>query len=126
MDSLIILPKEDTPSVVLDKSSGIFEITGLSLPENPKEFYKPLVSWFVEYGKNPNPKTEVMFRLKYFNTSSAKQLIKVLTILTELHENGKSKVKIIWQYHKDDEDMCDFGENFQRISGLPFEILPLE
>lgn len=126
MEPLIILPKEDIPSIVFDKSSEIFEISGLSLPENSKEFYESSISWLIEYSKNPNPVTEVIFRLKYFNTASAKQLIKFLVILTELHESKKSKVKIIWYYHKDDEDMLNFGENYMNLTGLPFEILQVE
>ena len=126
MKPLIVLPQEDTPSVVLDKTMGIFEISGVSLPENAHEFYNKITVWLTDYSKNSNSETKVIFRLQYFNSSSAKQLIKILNILTELQESGKSKIKIVWYYHINDEDMLAFGKNYQQLSGLDFEILPFK
>ena len=126
MKPLIILPQEDTPSVVLDKEMGIFEISGISLPENACEFYNQVISWLIDYSENSNAETKVIFKLQYFNTSSSKQLIKILTILTELQESGRSRVKMIWYYHKDDEDMFDFGENFLKNSIIEYEAIPIE
>ncbi len=121
MNSLIILPQEDTPSVVLDKSAGIFEITGVSFPENPNEFYGQVISWIEAYTQNPNIVTDFVFKLKYFNTASAKRLIKILQILDKLFISNK--VKVLWYYIPQDKEILEFAQRFQEVSSLPIEFI---
>ena len=124
MKPLILISEEDTPSVLLDKENEIFEISGLSLPENPKKFYEPVLLWIEEYFKNLNAQTVFTFKLKYFNTASAKELIRLYQILTKGHNSKKSQVKILWYYPKDDEDLLDFGNNFLNDT-IPLEAIPI-
>ncbi len=78
--------------------------------------FEPVLSWINSYVETPNPKTEFHFDLNYFNTSSAKQLFKIITSLTVLED----KAIIYWHYEKLDEDMLASGERFEKITSVPF------
>lgn len=107
---------EDTPKIILDKTNGIYEISGRSLPEDSAEFYQPVLDWLDEYKENPDSNTEFVFKLEYFNTASSKLILDVLSNLEDIEG-----VTIIWYYHEDDEDMQEAGEEFSELVELPFE-----
>ena len=107
---------EDTPKIILDKGNGIFEISGRSLPEDSAEFYQPVLDWIDTYKEEPNPKTEFMFKLEYFNTASSKLILDVLSNLEDI-----DGMTIVWYYHEDDEDMQEAGEEFSELVEIPFE-----
>ncbi len=120
MEVINIKGTDDTPSVILDKENGVFEISGRSLPEDVTQFYQPILDWIDEYAKDPNDKTEVMFKLEYFNTASSKVLLDVLLKYEEINdEHGNVVIK--WHYHEDEEDMKEAGEEYQDIVTVPFE-----
>ena len=77
MEPILIEGTPKTPTVKFDKSEGVFEIKGRSIPENSVEFYKPLVDWLDNYKESPLDKTVVNIRLEYFNTSSSKCILDV-------------------------------------------------
>ena len=64
MEKIILDPTNETPKVVLDKDSSMFEISGNSLPEDVNSFYTPILTWFDEYSANPNTKTEVVLNFE--------------------------------------------------------------
>lgn len=120
MDVIKIMGTDDTPTVVLDAGSNVFEVSGRSLPEDVASFYKPIIDWIDKYNQNPNPKTVFNFKLVYFNTASSKMLLDILMKLEELHNAGKSVV-VKWHYPDDDEDMKEAGEEYADIVDVPFE-----
>ncbi|GAB4396342.1 MAG: DUF1987 domain-containing protein [Microscillaceae bacterium] len=107
---------EDTPKIILDRNNGIFEISGRSLPEDSAEFYQPVLDWLDEYGKNPNPETNFIFKLEYFNTASSKLILDILSKLEDIDNTS-----ISWYYHEDDEDMEEAGTEFSELVEVPFE-----
>ncbi|MGK7394721.1 MAG: DUF1987 domain-containing protein [Candidatus Cyclobacteriaceae bacterium M3_2C_046] len=107
---------EDTPKILLDKGNGIFEISGRSLPEDAAEFYKPILDWIEEYSGSPNPTTNWVFKLEYFNTASSKLILDVLSALEDIPD-----MSISWYFHEDDEDMEEAGEEFSELVEIPFE-----
>ena len=118
MNNLLIEATEDTPKVELDLTNNVFRISERSLPENSIEFYQPILNWIEEYSKHPNLKTIFEFRLEYFNTSSAKQIAKILLILENI---GKKKnVVINWYFKKEDADMLSSGTRFSKLINLNF------
>jgi hypothetical protein len=121
MKALLIQATADTPKVHLDKSNNFFEISGLSLPEDAIEFYKPVMNWLEEYSTEPIAETIFNLKLEYFNTASSKQIIQLLLFLEKL--NVKSKVKIRWHYKDIDEDMHDLGEEYAEIIKVKFELI---
>ncbi len=121
MKALLIQASTDTPKVHFDKDNNIFEISGLSLPEDAIEFYKPILSWLESYSASPNAETNFNLKLEYFNTASSKQIIQLLLFLEKL--NTKSAVKIFWHYKDIDEDMHDLGEEYSEIIKVDFELV---
>ena len=117
MNKLEISGKEDTPTVILDKQAGKFEISGRSLPEDAAEFFRPIISWLEDYAKSPNPSTTIDIKLEYFNTASSKLILDVLTKCEKI-----SGAKVHWYHHEDDEDMQEAGEEFSELIELPFEV----
>ena len=121
MEALILKYKEDTPGIELNPDKGIFEITHRSLPEDAVAFYAPVFSWLEKYGESPLPKTIFQFRLEYFNTSSAKQIYKLLCLLQDISKNGE--IEINWYYQEEDKDMRSAGERYSKLIELPFKII---
>ena len=116
MEILNLEGTEDTPKIILDKKNGIFEISGRSLPEDSAEFYRPVLEWIEAYGGDPNPGTEFVFKLEYFNTASSKLILDVLSALEDI-----KGMKILWYFHEDDEDMEEAGQEFSELVEIPFE-----
>jgi hypothetical protein len=116
MEILNLEGTEDTPKIMLDKKNGIFEISGRSLPEDSAEFYRPVIEWITNYGKDPNPATEFTLKLEYFNTASSKLILDVLSTLEDI-----KGMKILWYFHEDDEDMEEAGQEFSELVEIPFE-----
>jgi len=127
MDLLIIEAKPTIPRIILDPEKGLIEMTGRCIPENPHEFYKPILDWIKQYGEDPQAETVVNIYLEYFNTSSSKCLLDLFKKLEEIHTAGDSKVMVNWQYQEDDEDMLESGEDYQAIiDELPFTMVERE
>ncbi|MBN2521232.1 MAG: DUF1987 domain-containing protein [Bacteroidales bacterium] len=117
---------KETPEIILDKKQNVFSISGVSLPEDVKEFYAPIIDWFKEYFRSPNSKTSLRIRLIYFNSASSKMLFEIFQIFKKAHSNG-NQVEIIWQYIVDDDEMGEAGEDFAILFGnLPFTIEGIE
>ncbi|HEX8515600.1 MAG TPA: DUF1987 domain-containing protein [Bacteroidia bacterium] len=106
------------PDIILDKENGIFEIKGISLPENGKEFYQPVLDFLSEYIQAPNEITHFVFNLRFFNISSSKMLLFILYRLKELHNSGQ-RVLVTWCY--DDEDILEAGKDFEHMVHIPFQ-----
>lgn len=115
MDRLNLAPTEETPAISFDGKTGVFEITGRSIPSNAREFYTPVLEWIEAYAKNPNHTTRVIFKLEYFNTSTAKQILDLLYALEKIH-----RVSIDWYFDEDDEDMEEAGQEFAELVKIPF------
>ena len=124
MEPIKIEGTPKTPTVKFDKSEGVFEIKGRSIPENSVEFYNPLVDWLDNYKEDPLPKTEVNIRLEYFNTSSSKCILDVFKKLEAIHK-AKYEVIVNWYYEEDDEDMLEAGEDYESIIRVPFKMIEI-
>ncbi len=124
MKKFEIEPTEDTPYVLLAEEKPVFLIKGMSYPENSLEFYKPVLEWLMKYSKNPKSLTAFEVRLKYYNTSTTKEFIKLLNIIEEISK--KSAVTIKWYYDIEDEDAFALAAQFSKLINLDFQIIPFE
>jgi len=124
MNALRITETNDTLEVNLDSEKGRFEFYGKSMPEDPKEFFKPIINWFKEYVNNPNKETNLVFKFDYINTASSKRILDILTVCQEIHRK-KLSIVVYWYYRPTDEDMYETGETFSEIVHIPFKLLPL-
>ncbi|MCK4748381.1 MAG: DUF1987 domain-containing protein [Bacteroidales bacterium] len=118
---LFIPATEDKPEVNLDPLQDKFEISGKSLPEDAKSFYDPIIEWFEEYTKEPNDLTVFNIRLNYFNSSSARKIVELLSVLEMIKEDGK-EARIIWHYKSHDDIMRERGEEVKMVLDIPFDL----
>ena len=121
MESLIIEGEFKFPSINFNPSSGLLEIVGRSIPENPVKLYQPLEDWIVEFTKT-NP-SDIIFsiHLDYLNTHSTECVLILMKRLQAYHEESGSNVKVLWKFDEDDEDMEVLGEDLASIAQIPFE-----
>jgi len=103
--------KENTPTIDFDPETGLFEISGKSIPEDSLGFYEPVMDWLKEYVANPREKTIFSFKLEYFNTSSSKLLLDIFYILEEIKEG----LVINWYCEESDEDMEETAGDFNEV-----------
>jgi hypothetical protein len=117
MKKMIKKITSSSPAVILNPSRGVFQIVGRSWLEQPDVFYLEIIKWFDEYYKNnPLPETVFEIRLSYLNTSSEKNIIRLLKFL-----ETKSKIyptKIIWYYIAGDEDIYEHALRLKEILNL--------
>ena len=126
MEVIDIKPTKETPEVILDKEKGIFKISGMSLPEDVKEFYIPLINWFKKYFEAPNKETVFQVSFFYLNSASSKFLYEIFQEFKQAFLDGID-VKILWQYNLGDEEMEYAGEDYEvLLEGVPFEFEGLE
>ncbi len=120
LKKLFLEPSIDTPEVILDKESNILQLSGRSIAEDSEKFFQPIIEWLENYFQDPNPETVFLFKLDYYNTASAKKIMRIFMVFKEAAENGH-KVVIKWFYDEEDEGLREEGEEFSRIIGIPFE-----
>ncbi len=111
---------KETPQVTLDAAASKFEVSGRSFPLNAKGFYLPILDWLETYAKSPNPRTEFIFKLEYFNTPSSKSISDILKLLKGVKDGG-NEVNVVWYYEEDDIDILDLGHVFARTVGMDFD-----
>lgn len=118
MDNLFIQRNVDSPEISLNFSEQKFCFEGKSLPENPEEFYRPVINLIKNFISTNPTKLVVDFKFEYFNTASSK---KILDILDILDKNMDSKnLNINWYYKSSDEDIREAGEDMQDLTSLSF------
>ncbi|HEY4788623.1 MAG TPA: DUF1987 domain-containing protein [Bacteroidales bacterium] len=115
MEALLIDETKGTPRIRLYPNGQIF-IEGRSLPENPVNFYTPVLEWI----KNCTAESvTIEIRLEYMNTSSSKEMY---TFFHLIKENPYIKnVSVAWYYEEGDDDGYDVGREFETITKLPFQ-----
>jgi hypothetical protein len=111
---------EQLPTILFDKESGLFSITGRSIPEDGKVFYEPALKWLEIYSLNPLPNTHLIFDIEYFNISSSKMILYILYKLCEIQSAGYT-VRVTWCYTDEYDEMFEVGEDYAFMVNIPFE-----
>lgn len=124
MNSLLIEATKKTPTVDFNNLTGELNIAGMSCSENALGFFNPLFDWISEYTKEAKDVTTINFKLKYYNTSSAKCILDILDKLLVLKEYNKQLV-VNWYYDPNDDEMLESGENYSAILEYPFNLLEI-
>lgn len=125
MDNIQMEGSAKTPNLDFNASTGVFEISGRSIPENSVEFYKPVLEWLDAYANAPQAKTVANIKLEYFNTSSSKCILDVLKKFEAIAKKGND-ITVRWHYESDDEDMQEAGEDYKSIIQVPFELVEID
>lgn len=124
MESFFIQPTSKTPRVFLDISTGKFEISGRSIPENAHEFYESIILFLEKYVSSKPSFTEIHMNLDYYNTSTSRCFIDIFRSCESLSEF--SGAKVFWYYETEDEGMLEAGEDFSTITKIPFEFIKVD
>ncbi len=122
MENLIIAAKHDTPYVNFNQTTGNFEITGKSLPEDALKFYKPILLWIEEYMRSPRDLTILNLKFVYVNTASSKMVIEIINLFVK-HKQPKKELRINWHYKRDDEEQLEEGEDYSEMVNYPFNFV---
>jgi hypothetical protein len=122
MDPLHFKATDETPEIILNKSEGIFSLTGKSLPEDVIAFYTPVFSWLELYAASPNEITLFKVKIVYFNSASQRALNEIFTILSRITIKGK-KIDVEWYFNEYDEEIQEAGEEYADITNLPFRYI---
>ena len=110
-----------TPEIVFDFDTGVMQIKGVSIPENPTEFFDPVLK--VLKSKIISSKTDKMvfeIRLAYIGTASSKYLLEMLKLMQK--QKDKS-VEVHWYRVNEDESMEELGEIFQEFLNFDFKFI---
>jgi len=119
MRDLELFPSDFTPKVLFNWDSGKLSIVGNSMPEDARSFYKPLVQWIENYGQTSPKSVSITIFLKYFNSSSTKQFLKIFYAIEDIKEQGAS-AEIIWQTVANDTMLKEKGQDFIGLIEVPF------
>jgi hypothetical protein len=113
-----------TPYLMLNAESHLIVLAGESYPEDTRKFYDVPMSTVHKYLEIDHPENVVcQFKLKYFNSSSAKVLLDLFMAIETAAERG-NKLTIEWHYADDDDNMRELGEEFsEELSQAEFKLV---
>ncbi|MEO9532599.1 MAG: DUF1987 domain-containing protein [Crocinitomicaceae bacterium] len=114
-----------TPAISMSENDGNISIKGISIPEDPHEFYSPLIEAIAVYRTSPAERTALNLHLEYFNTSST---LIIRNLIKELQGiKAKTDLVVNWFFESDDEDMKEAGEEFKMLfADIKFNVTPVE
>lgn len=124
MDPIEIQAGARTPLISFKPAEGVFVLEGESYPEDTRKFYDEPLSKVHAYldTKFEQPCT-FSFKLKYFNSSSAKVLMDLFISIEESAAEGNN-VSVEWHCAEDDDNMQELGEEFsEELSQAKFALI---
>ncbi len=131
MKPLILESTEFTPKVEFNPDTLIFELSGVSMPEDASAFYWQILDWLNAYKEHIIDKIpgagniiKLNFRLTYCNSASAKFLLSIMEKLKALKDSGIS-LEINWYYDAGDDLMLDDGRDLAETINMSFNFHPI-
>ncbi len=123
MENLHIEASTNSPLIICNAAENSITIKGESRPENVRSFYEPLFLWIDSYKAHIDTtnKTSIKLNLNlsYFNSSSAKIFLELVSTLNSLDKHNANISFIInWFHDEEDEDMIEAGHEFENMIGI--------
>ena len=116
MEVLEIIETTSSPHVILDADKNEFIFSGRSLPEDPLDFYGPVIKWMDLYKINPAVGAHFEFKLTYFNTASSKVFFSLFQSIDKINlEHTGVDNKIVIYTSEDDEDLIELFEYYKEL-----------
>lgn len=112
-----------TPSVRMDHEHGYIFMAGDSYPENPFEFFQPIIDWIEAYLRRDDSPLRLDLELVYLNTSSIRAMMDIFDRLEEAHRAGRT-VRVDWSFDPENERVGELAEEFKEDCAFPFIIAP--
>lgn len=112
-----------TPQINFDINKQIFEISGVSFPEDAEKYYSEIEQWighqepFIAELTNPVIKID----LDYFNSISLKNIVRTVRALLAANPD---KFTVDWYYDSDDEISHEEGIEMSEILHKKFNFIP--
>lgn len=122
MEDLIIKGSSAEEPTVELRANGRLSVSGTFMLENTAEYFKPVLSWMEDYERAPMYKTDMEFRVDYFNSAASMHLFKVLTMLEKIQANESTTVELVWKCKKGDESMLEAANSYCSMVELPSRI----
>ena len=120
MTDLFITASANSPFVHF-KKTGEMEMSGKIILDQNAELWSQLFSWIDDYKNVLSSKTTVNLQIDYLNTSSLKELNKLLILITSL-KSENSELNIFWHYNESDIYMKEIGFELSKQSGFNFQM----
>ncbi|MCU0426459.1 MAG: DUF1987 domain-containing protein [Candidatus Kapabacteria bacterium] len=108
MENLIIESTENTPRIDFNPDTGNLWLIGESFPDMAHEFFKPVIQWFQAYIASTRGPIIVKFKFSYFNTSTSKYIINILSLAEGGAAAGRA-IEVEWHYPANDENIKQNG-----------------
>lgn len=122
MSKIVIVATDESPAILFDSEMGLLEISGRSLPEDPKKLYNPLEQAVLQYLSNPLTHTTINFTFDYLNSASTKRILRIISHFEEQHRLG-NQVTLNWYYDEFDEDMREEVQEFARLTSIEVNLI---
>lgn len=107
-----IAATERSPAIRFDYAQNDFLVAGESYPEDVNSFFGPLMETMETHLADlSDAAVKFVFELQYFNSSSAKVIMRLFDALEACAEAGND-VTVIWRHDIDDDNMQELGEEF--------------
>lgn len=134
MEKINLEGTENTPEISLDHVSHTLLFKGDSRPEDVRTFYLPVLGWLEDYEKQlyflgdqgGMITIKCNFEFEYFNSSSAKYLMDIITKLGDIASIENVTLQLNWYYDAMDEDMLESGEEFEDMLGVKFNFIKVD
>ena len=117
---LIMAGNKTKPDVHFSYEKGELTIEGRCILEYAEIIFEPMTDWLEKYLEEPIKKTIINLRLEYFNSSTAKALVRFLLQAKEGLENESD---LLVNYYYDDENIYEYGQDFQEVIGISFNFI---
>jgi len=112
---------ETTPLLSYDPKNRTFNMSGVSVMKNAREFYDPVIQWVYGYILSDFSKGGITINvdLEYFGTPSSVVLLRLL----KEFEKIKDKVVVNWMYEEGDDDMKEIGDDLKVMLALELNVI---
>ncbi|MEO5333057.1 MAG: DUF1987 domain-containing protein [Magnetococcus sp. YQC-5] len=126
MNNIKIERTDRTPEIDFNFVDNVFAMRGESYPEDVPTFFGPPISALETHLKGmQDGEVAFHFEMIYFNSTSAKVVMKLFELLEESAASG-IKVTINWHYAADDDNMEELGTEFgEELTEARFNMCPV-
>ncbi len=125
----VYLATNKTPEIRLyadpqDQNLYVLDIEGRCIPENPVEFFGPIIEKLLNRVPNRGKDNRIIIDLKldYINSISVKFFVRILKEIQEKFEF--ENIVVNWYY--EDDDTYDLGKDLEFMTGLKFNFVDLD
>ena len=114
-----------TPYVLIDEENGYMKFEGESYHENVIIFFKDVTDWLSNFLSSDFGTFTFECALKYFNSSTAKLLLNMLTSMDDNASDDKNVI-VNWIADEENDIIIECGEDFkEEMENLEFNLVTI-